>query len=89
MLKKESSPKEAAMPEVEKLRRAARMWRSLAILSWVAFALVALGAAGVILAQRDQALQAAKAEAEAHAAAERASEQARKELQRLEDALKK
>jgi hypothetical protein len=60
---------------VERYRRATRFWRTLAITSWVVLALGALGAAGLFAVQRDQALRAMQAEADARAAAEQAQEQ--------------
>jgi hypothetical protein len=71
------------MSEVERYRRATGFWRTLAITSWVVLALGALGAAGLFAAQRDQALRAMQAEADARAAAEQQLIQAQEETRRL------
>ncbi len=65
--------------KVESLSSALRLWKGLAIVSWVALGLALVVTVVLISVERDRALRAAEAEARARAAAQQALEEAERE----------
>ncbi len=73
--------------KVESLRRTARLWKGLAIVSWVVLGLALVVVTALFTVERDRALRAAEAEAQARADAQRALEEAVKERAAVEERL--